>query len=402
MLERKKLLDSVRLACDWLANTAQTKTHELPPRTGNPGKYPYSSWRGAMRTEYRVADKHWWYYGVIWHTGQAVKALVTAADALGDETYLQAAAMGADFILANQVWDRANPDHGLILAYEDYPDTVNTSAIMECMHGLMLLADRIGSRQIWDRVIAAGQVLINKHYMPQHGLFRDIYDPAKHEFVVPNPFRTKNDIGGRPLVEDSVLLRLFEKTGDKRFFDAHVRVSETLVADENPPGNWIDYSPCNSERGVFHPRHNFWWGLPLIETYRATGKQVFLETAIAAGRFSENVMRADGGWIRRFFTNNKTESFDHATSGSACAAILWLNLFRETGDRHWLDLAEQALSYCQRMQFTHAKDENLHGAILEKVVPPDGSDDSPYHIRDIGTIFFVIASLSFLNCTNEV
>ena len=42
----------------------------------------------------------------------------------------------------------------------------------------------------------------------------------------------------------------------------------------------------------------------------------------------------------------------------------------------------------------------LRGAILEKVLPPDGTDRSPYHIRDLGTIFFVIAAEKYLELTS--
>jgi hypothetical protein len=48
------------------------------------------------------------------------------------------------------------------------------------------------------------------------------------------------------------------------------------------------------------------------------------------------------------------------------------------------------------MQFTHPQDHNLHGAILEKILPPSGSDASPYHIRDLGTIFFIQAAAEYL------
>ena len=391
------MINSVRMACDWLMDMAQVQTDYLPPDTEDLNGFGYASWKGSIRGEYSVAEKKWGYFCPIWHTGQAVKSLVLAAEFLNDDKYMQAAKMGADFIYANQVWDASSPDHGLILAFEDIPDKVNTSAIMECMDGLMLLADKLESQEMWDQLIAAGHFIVDKMYMPDAGLFRDVYDPNTHSVLLPNPYLTKNDIGGRPLIDDGVLVRLYEKTGDKKFLDTHVRISETLVAEQNPPGNWIDYGPCNAEDGCIHPRHAYWWGMPLLDTYRQTGRQEFLDTAVASGRFCENAMRSDGGWIRGLYTDNKTDSFGHATSGSACAAILWLELFKETGDSHWFDSADKALAYCRNMQFTNPKDRNLKGAILEKVLPPNGTDQSPYHLRDLGTIFFIIAATEYLN-----
>ncbi len=49
-------------------------------------------------------------------------------------------------------------------------------------------------------------------------------------------------------------------------------------------------------------------------------------------------------------------------------------------------LADLGVDFCAQMQFTSPADPNLRGAILEKVLPPDGSDRSPYHVRDLGTI----------------
>ena len=121
-----------------------------------------------------------------------------------------------------------------------------------------------------------------------------------------------------------------------------------------------------------------------------------LDTAIAAGEFCRRAIRPDGGWIRGLYLDNRTDSFGHATSGSACAAILWLALHRATGDGAWLEPAATALDYCMKVQFVRPADANLRGAVLEKVLPPDGTDRSPYHLRDLGTIFFVTAAMDWL------
>ena len=210
-MDKSEFNSSIKLACDWLTDVAQVKTDDLPVDTHDKVGFGYASWKGSIRGEYSVAEKTWWYYCPVWHTGQAVKSLLLAADFLGEQKYLQAARMGADFIYANQVWDQTNPDHGLILAFEDHRDKTNTSAIMECMDGLMLLADKIESQHMWDRLIAAGHFIVDKLYMPEVGLFRDCYDPNTHSVVLPNPYVTKNNIGGRPLIEDGILVRLYDK-----------------------------------------------------------------------------------------------------------------------------------------------------------------------------------------------
>ncbi|MFA5865435.1 MAG: hypothetical protein WC975_12220 [Phycisphaerae bacterium] len=394
-LDPLKLKSGLLLACDWVTEIAQLKTENFPPDTRDTIGHLHKSWKGAIRGEYSVAQKQWDFFCPVWHTGQAVKALVLAAEYFKNERYQSAARLGADFIINNQIWNPENPDHGLILAYEDYGDKVTTSAILESMHGLILLADTESSSELWSRLTTAGNFLIDKLYMPQECLFRDLYDPAIH-CAAPNPYRTKNNIGGRPLLDDSIMLRLYHKTKEKHFLDVHIKISETLVREQNPKGNWIDYGPCNPKTGSFHPRHTYWWGLPLLGTYRETGREEFLHTALACGEFLKNALREDGGYFRGYYLDGKTDSFGHATSGSACAAIFCLELFKVTHAPEWMALAQKALSFCLSMQFTSPEDPNLKGAILEKVLPPNGKDLSPYHIRDLGTIFFITAGCLYL------
>jgi hypothetical protein len=62
------------------------------------------------------------------------------------------------------------------------------------------------------------------------------------------------------------------------------------------------------------------------------------------------------------------------------------------GDKRCVEPMRRALRFCMNMQFKNPEDPNLKGAILEKVLPPmNGTDKSPYHIRDLGTIFFIQA-----------
>src|SRR5690606_13778269 len=139
------------------------------------------------------------------------------------------------------------------------------------------------------------------------------------------------------------------------------------------------------------------WGLPLIDTYHRTGREVFLDTAVASGEFCLDAMRPDGGYFRGTYTDFRTDSFGHATSGSACAAILFMRLFEETGESRWFCAATKALRFCVQVQFRKTADPNLQGAVLEKVLPPDGTDRSPYRLRDLGTIFFVQAGVQYLD-----
>ena len=79
-------------------------------------------------------------------------------------------------------------------------------------------------------------------------------------------------------------------------------------------------------------------------------------------------MRKDGGFIRGTYTDFNTDSFGHATSGTACAVITFLKYYEYTKDEKILKYIERGLNYCMGMQFIKPDDPDLKGAILEKLL----------------------------------
>jgi rhamnogalacturonyl hydrolase YesR len=386
-LDPSQLTEAMRLACDWLVDIAQVKTEKLTIEEDSK-HHQHKNWRGAIRGEYSVARGKWDFFCPIWHTGQAVKALTLAHKILKDDRLLEAAKLGADFIVNESIRDKSDPDYGLILGYEDYGDGVNTSAIMECLDGLIHLGETTGKEELWNVVIDALNWIANKAYMGK-GLFRDMYMPRERTFKIPS---WTGSAGGRPLNDDGVFLKGYYKTGDERFRQIFFQVANRLLRDEYPPGNWIRYPPCDPERGLIHPRHAYWWGYPMIMAYEETKDDKYLQCAIRSADWYAHAQRKDGGMFRGTFIDFNTNSFGHATSGIACATIMWIELTRILNDKRYVEPMEKALKYCMMMQFRNPRDPNLKGAILEKVLEPDGTDSSPYYIRDLGTIFFIQAA----------
>ncbi|MBT9775150.1 hypothetical protein GPL15_01345 [Clostridium sp. MCC353] len=288
-----------------------------------------------------------------------------------------------------------NPLNGLILAYENRNDMVNTSAVLECMDGLMDLAELEQDEEAWERLIEAAEFLIRFTYQ-QNGLFWDSFSTVRNETVVPNFFRVKAGCDGRPLLDDGIFCRLFKKTGNLRYKQIALETADRLIKEQNPPGNWIDFAPCKPEKGLFHPRQTYWWGMPLLDVYELTGDSVYFENALISGEFTRRMLRLDGGMMRGTNREFNTESFGHAASGSACAAIFMMRLYEEQKDVKWLKAAKNALCFCMEMQLYETGDPNLLGVIVEKVLPPGGSDKLPYQIRDLGTIFYVQAAVRYM------
>jgi len=384
---REKIKKHLELACFWITDIAQVKTRQLPP--GISARHKHTFWKGCLKGEYRPAERKWWFFCPVWHTGQAVKTLCLAQPFLNTNCLLNSARLGADFLLSATVQEGA--DEGLLLAYEDAPDKVNTSAILEALDGWLYFSQLTGERKYLEAAVKAADRVAKKAYLPGEGIFLDCYDPVKKSFL-PSFFRVK----GRPLLDDAIFLKMYHLTGKKIYLRIFLETAERLLQDEDPPGNWINYPPASRSRGSIHPRHAYWWGRPFLAAYRQTKKKKYLSCALRSANWYRKAMRPDGGLFRHTYLNFTTDSFGHATSGIACAVIFWLETDLTSGKPIFAEEIEKACTYLFQMQFVSPADRNLTGCILEKVLPPNGTDALPYHIRDLGTIFFVQAVAKLL------
>ncbi len=392
-----QLTDRVERACHWLVNVAQVHQAVLSHGEKDPG-YAYRDWRGAIRGEYRADTRQWSFFCPYWHSSQAAKALLAAHQISANPHWKTGACAIGDFLLRQRITDPKDTDYGLPLAYEDMPQTINISAILEAMDGLFALSDATGNPCYEEAAFDALRWVANHSYEKGKGVFRDCYTPATREFVSLNDYLKGCTIveRSRPLLDDAVFLKAFHRTGEERFLTIFLETAEHLLETEDPKGNWITYGPCNEYEGTIHPRHAYWWGGPMWDAWKETGDERFRAAALRSTQWYAKALRRDGGLFRETGRDFNTTSFGHATSGSACAAILFLRAARECGDRSYLPLARRALEFCMSVQFLEPEDGNLKGAILEKITPPDGSDASPYYLRDLGTLFFIQAATLFI------
>jgi len=381
------LEQSLEMACAWLTDVAQIRTDELPGE-GYKHAFHKPSWKGAFFGEYSAAQQHWDFFCPIWHGGQAVKALTQAYRLTGNDRLLEASQLGAEFILNNQI--QSGDDAGMIYAFEDHHDKINTSAILETLDGLFAL-DRVSSGNVYrDAGMAAAKWCRDRAWVKGEGIVLDLYDPQEKLFLDP-AYPTISKFAGRPLADDAIWLTCFQLTDDVLYRQAFYDVLECLLRTEQPSGNWVNYGPCLREEGYIHPRHAYWWGRPMIAAWRDSGEERFLDAARRSAQWYVQAQRIDGGLFRSTNLEFKTASFGHATSGIVCAAAFWIELFQATGETCWLEPIQNALQFAMSLQFVEPKDPSLKGCILEKVLPPDGTDASPYHIRDLGTTFFIQA-----------
>lgn len=376
-------VDSLRLACHWLTQRCANRSSQLPPHE-NPGGYPYANWQGAMR-EYDGRIGRWLVFGPLWHTGQAVKALVRAWEVLGDEQLLETARTSAAFIF------RAQREDGLIVAFENADrDSSATSCMLEALDGLLVLSEVTGDLRYQDAALKALRWAADNVFLPDEGLFLDDFDLRENRArSAPNTLRY--GVPGRPLLDDGVFLRGWRLSGDRRLRDIFFAAARRLLRDESPPGNWINFPPCHPQVGIFHPRHAFWWGRPMVMAWRENGDERYLACAKRCADWYVRAQRTDGGMFRGTDRHFNTPTFGHATSGILAAACLWNDLIAVGEGEAYREPLANALAFGHSMQFKRTADPNLTGAILEKICAPDGTDRPPYFVRDLGTIFYIQA-----------
>lgn len=367
----------MHLAADWLSGPALNLKEEPVGKYGT--LMPLLNWHGAIRGEYQVATREWDSFCPIWHTGQAAKALSMAAAVLKRPELKEAGAAAAGFVVNNRT------PTGALLAMEDHPDKINTSAILEALDGLFAIPEHR------DAAVEILHWVKERLWDAERGLFYGLYDPVA-EKVLPEEVRAGQ---ARPLLDDAVYVTGWRLSGDPALLAVATATAERLLRDEFPAGNWMKYGPCQFPEQRIHPRHAYWWGGPMLAVYRATGDERFRECFIRSVNWYRRAMRPDGGIFRNTYADFTTDSFGHATSGAACAVIMFLEYYGETGDEEILPFIENGLKFCMSMQFTNPADTNLKGAILEKILPPDGTDRSPYHVRALGSIFFLQAAAKY-------
>ncbi len=407
MIEREVLEDAIRRGCTWLTDVAQIKEERVPTECPNAPQMMQKSWKGAMRGEYSAGYKNWDVFCPVWHSGQAIKALCFAYRRTGEEKWLASARMAGDFILAQQITDPSSDEYGLIWVVEDYADCVNTSAILEALDGLLVLSETTGDPRWRDGAILAARWVRDHAYLGG-AHFLDCYSiPEKcfkepdwtRNFVPPDGFEKMH---GRPLADDSIFLKMYHLTGEESFRTVFFELTDWLRTHEVPAGTWNNYLPSKGKKGDSHPRQSFWWGMPMYDAYRETGNEEYLDSLRRCGEWYLHAQRLDGGMFRRTDLRFNTQCFGVCTSGISCASLLWMRLYSIDHDARWMRAVERALEFNLSVQFRDASDPNLEGAVLESTSTPNGSDRSPYNLRDIATIFFIQAAERYLALTAEL
>lgn len=358
--------------------------------------YPVVGYTGAVRNEYDTKTRSWYLNGPVWHTGQAIRAVLLSYSRSGDQSLLDAARAMGDYVIRNVVSDPNDANRGLLLAYEGDNITVNNEVVLETLPGLLDLYRVTGDRNLLDTASTAADFVL-QGFDPSEGLITDHYHVAEQRFVS-DP---DNAYSGRIALDDAALVELSELTDKTHYRDAFLAMAERALREEDPPGTWIVFPPWHRDTRRMHIRTTWWWGYPLLTAYDLTKEQRFLDAGIRAGQWYLDQQNPDGGFYYAATTDGRHPCFALATSGSAVSTIIWADLYRRTGDERYRVAIHRSLSFFLATQFnTENDDPNVHGALWETLNVPDHSTAPGFRIRDIATIFTIRAGDALLKSPN--
>ncbi len=379
LISRDELLGRALRGCDWMADISQVKDKTNP-------------FYGAMKGEYDTRSRKWRFYGPFWHTGQAVRALLLAYDLKRDEKYLNHAVLGGEYMIRYQAMDKTDGKYyGFIDGKQ--AESTNTASQLEGFCALLDLYRVTADKRWRERFKLALDWVVKNLYLAPEGLFLNMFYASKYAFDT----RAK----ARPLNDDAAFYHAYRELNKPAYLQIFREVSDRLLREEDPPGNFMKYAPCKPSafggEGHIHPRHAWWWGYPMLTAYDAFKEEKYLKAGIRACDWYLDNVSLDGACYYHNSLKGRHLSFDFCTSAVGCAVIMWVDLWKRTRQEKYRNAIEASLGFLLKAQFRQdVPDRNIRGAFFEGLYVPDGTMNQGYYFRDIATIFSARAMLEVL------
>ncbi|MEE4538226.1 MAG: glycoside hydrolase family 88 protein [Erythrobacter sp.] len=352
---------------------------------------------GRGRIEYDLTAASWNDYEVHWHTAQTLFGLVKAYETTGDKRYLETARRAGDWWVSTEYKD-PHPFAGLVAAAhgDRLGPLINMTTITDGTNALFALSRATGDPKYADTATRSGEWLLENAYIPEEGLFYNIFDPSDgtvwtdksphHPEIGPDAIAVTQV--ARPNSEGYLFADMCRHTGEQRYCDVFLAVANAKIARQYSNGLWMDFEPNDPGSGTVHPRFNLWLAEAQIEAFEMTGKQKYLDSALATARAFAGYQQKDGAIFYRLKADGSTASrFEPTGSAVAFAGILWLRLAELAKTDEFDGNIERSMAWLLANQFADDHpDPNLAGAILNvRIKQREGR--TVILQRDIGTSF---------------
>lgn len=329
--------------------------------------------QGKSRCDYNMVQGKWYPYEEPWHTGQLILGLLQAYETTGDNASLDAARRAGDWWISLEIKD--NPKlKGMVGA--THGDDIGNSQIVfatvsDGTHGLFELSRVTGDKKY--ATVAANAIgwMYEHMYDANDGVCYDLADLVTGEVLTQNspfykdkPQQTLDDVS-RPNTEGSPFKDAYLFTGKKKFLDAQVLLSKSLVGKQSTNGLWMRYMPNHIEESSFHPRFNLWYAESLIETYELTKDSIYLEAAARTLRTYAKAQKADGTIFYDNYTNGRpSDKGSVCGSAVAFAGTLWIRLSKY-GYHEFDDNYERSIKWILKNRYPmDHPDKNLRGGVV--------------------------------------
>jgi Beta-L-arabinofuranosidase, GH127 len=354
---------------------------------------------GRARGDYVWKKGIWSEYEALWHTGQAIEALLAAYAVTGDPKLLKSARTAGDWWISQEF--KSGPLKGMVNAAhgDRLGRLINFTTVSNGSQGLFSLSRATGDLKYADTATRAIIWLARKTKVPgDQGLYYNMIDPDSGAIWTdksphhPDVAKASVNQVARPNIEGSPFLDACRHARQKWLCDAHFDLAAKTTARQSANGFWMEFEPNNPGDGTVHPRFNTWNAEAMLRTYRETKEARYLDAALATARANARMMKADGSFDYEQNVSGNSGSRSPTGSASAFAGLLWLDL-RALGHREFDDKIHAAARWliANRFPDDHA-DPNVRGMVFEF----RHKGTSILH-RDLGSIFATRFLAAYLN-----
>jgi hypothetical protein len=286
----------------------------------------------VAKCDYHLLRGEWYDYERLWHTGQTIRALVSASEVL-KKSSLTATAMEAGRWWKNQRIQTPLALAGLMNSTDLLPSfvgcitdacngTQDLGDVSDSAYGIFALTASTGDSSFADA--ASASALWQLQHMGvagRPGLYWNILnksaEPPSPLKDISQPFRTQ--------IEGSLFLQAFKHTGDPRLHDGFIAQAEATVAYQDEHGLWMLWTPNDNSTGYLHLRYNLWYAHSLVDAYELTQNETYLTAAARTALFYvSTVQRSDGTMY--YETNVDGSVIENDICGSAVGFLLHLVL----------------------------------------------------------------------------